>query len=763
MKKSLFQFANNGLAGIVIAIALLVSSPAVAQQKIIHKIIVEGTQRIEPETVRSYMTVHEGDSIDSSSINSSLKSLFSTGLFADVTFGFEGDDLIVKVVENPIINQRIFEGNKRIKDEVLEDEVQLRPRSIYTRSKVQNDVQRLIEVYRRSGRFAVTIEPKVIQRPQNRVDLVFEINEGATTYVRSISIVGNKDFSDASLKEKMLTKEERWYRMFTVNDTYDPDRLAYDKELLRRFYTRKGYADFRVASAVAELSSDRKSFFITITVDEGKRYRFNELDISVTLPELDAADLFKHMDFSKGDWYNADKVEDTIQKLTDAAGSLGYAFVDVSTDIHHDREQSLLDVTFKINEGPRVFVDRIEINGNVRTLDKVIRREFRLSEGDAFNTAKLRRSRQRIRDLNFFENVDVTALPSPDAPDKTTINVDVEEKSTGELSFGLGWSTNDGALVEAGIHERNLLGKGQKLSFVASVAQKRTEFDVSFTEPYFMDRNLAAGIDFFHITQDFQSQSSYDKVTKGGSLRLGFDYTEELSQGLRYTIRQDKITNIQVEASEYIHSQQKTSVLSMVGQSVFYDKRDSKIKPTEGYYASFSTDVAGLGGDLSFLRNDVGTGKFISFEDDWVLGLLAKAGFIVGINDDVNINYRYFLGGDSLRGFQPGGVGAMDKLSGDALGGNWRSTATAQLTFPLGLPSELGVTGKIFSDAGVIGKPENMIAKYVDYSATPRVSAGGGIVWRSPMGPINIDLAVPLVREDYDKTEFFRLNFGARF
>ncbi|MFB3117577.1 MAG: outer membrane protein assembly factor BamA, partial [Myxococcota bacterium] len=425
----------------------------------VEQIRVEGAQRIEAETVRSYMPFRRGDAIDAAALDKALKSLFATGLFADVTLRQEGRAVVVRVVENPIINRLAFEGNARISDEILRDEVQLRERVVYTRSRVQSDVQRIIDLYRRSGRFAARVEPKVIQLGQNRVDLVFEVEEGKLTEIRKVAFIGNKRFSDSELSGIVQTQESAWYRFFLATDTYDPDRLTFDRELLRRHYLANGYADFRVVSAVAELTPNREGFFITFTVEEGERYKFGKIDVATALRDLNPDQLRQHLEVAAGDWYDADAVEKSVGNLADAAGSFGYAFVDVRPRVRRDRDTRSIDITFNIREGPRVFVERINITGNVRTEGEVLRREFQLIEGDAFNTAKLRRSRKRIRNLGFFEKVDINNVPGS-APDKTVINIAVREKSTGEISFGAGFSSTSGVLGDISVRERNLVGKG---------------------------------------------------------------------------------------------------------------------------------------------------------------------------------------------------------------------------------------------------------------------------------------------------------------
>jgi outer membrane protein insertion porin family len=751
------------------AIALAQGQPtSVAQANFsggtISDIRVEGTQRIEPTTVRSYLVVKQGDPFNPQRINDSLKALFATGLFADVNLRREGNTLVVAVVENPIINRIAFEGNKRIEDADLEKEVQLRPRVVYTRTRVQNDVQRLLEVYRRSGRFAATVEPKVIQLDQNRVDLVFEIDEGARTGVRRINFVGNEMFSDSKLREEIQTRESRWYRFLTTDDTYDPDRLTFDRDKLRRFYLSRGYADFRVVSAVAELTPDRESFFITFTVEEGERYRFGKIGVETELRDLNPELLRNRLTTAQGDWYNAEEVESSITNLTNAVGDLQYAFVDIQPRIVRNREQRTIDVVYDIGEGPRVFVDRIDITGNVRTLDKVIRREMLLVEGDPFNTSKLRRSERRIRDLGFFERVNVTTAEGAQ-PDRSVIQVDVQEQSTGEIEIGAGFSTIDGPLANFGIRERNLLGRGQDLRFSATVSGRTQEFDLSFTEPYFLERDLAAGVDLFRITRDNQDESSYDEANTGIGFRLGYPLTERLRQRLNYTLQQTKIENIASDASRFIREQQGTRLVSLVGQELMYDHRDSRINPTEGYFIRLNNEIAGLGGDAQFSRNRLGAGVYFPVTEGTVLSVLGEIGYIIGLGQDVAISDRFFIGGDSLRGFAPAGIGPRELNSDDALGGNRFARGSVELAFPIGLPDEFGVTGHTFTDIGTLSEVDaKPIAgeRLVDDNSI-RLAAGFGISWRSPLGPIRVDLAFPILKQDYDKVEEFRFSFGTRF
>jgi len=760
------------LSILTLAVLLQVSGHAWAQTRsvtpvlpqagdVIRQITVEGAQRIEPGTVKSYLLIREGDAFDAQRLDRSLKSLFATGLFADVSARRQGYTLVISVVENPVINRIAFEGNDKVESEQLQAETTLRPRVIYTRTKVQNDVKRILTLYRRNGRFAVTVEPKIIQLPQNRIDLVFEINEGDLSEVESIRFVGNKEFSDRRLREVVRTKETAWWRFLSNDDNYDPDRLTLDRELLRRFYLSDGYADFRVLSAVAELTPDRRDFFLTFTVEEGARYEFGDIEVKANLRDLKAEQIEEVIEIETGDWYDISAVDDAIQTITNRVGELGFAFVDVRPRVNRDRDTQKIDITFEVNEGPRVFVERIDISGNVRTLDKVIRREFQIVEGDAFNSAKLRRSRQRLQRLNFFEKLNIEQVPGS-APDKAVINVAVEERSTGSISLGAGYSSAVGAIGEIEITEANFLGRGQNVGLKFQLAAERSTIDLSFTEPYFLDREIAAGFDIFHVSQNLQDTSSYDTQRTGFGLRAGYPITEDLTQSWNYTFRRAKITDVDTNASTLVQAQERTEYLSQVSHNISYDKRDSPLKPTEGYQVALRTDAAGLGGTLKHLRNTVRGATYYEVVDEWVITVGGKAGYIIGLGEDVDILERYYIGGDDLRGFATRGVGPRDTLTDDALGGEWMYTGTLQLGFPLGLPAKLGVSGRVFTDMGSSGQLEPTNATVED-TGSLRVSSGVGITWVSPFGPLGFDVGFPLVKEDFDEEELFRVNFGTRF
>ena len=729
---------------------------------VISDIRIEGNRRIEAATVKSYLLFAVGSPYNRARVDKSLKALFSTGLFADVSIRREGSAVIVSVVENPIINRLAFEGNLRVGDDILSAEVQLRPRVVYTRARVQNDVQRLITVYRRSGRFAAVVEPKVIQLPENRVDLVFEINEGEETGIKKIRFIGNKRFKDSRLRSQISTTESRWYNFLSDGDTYDPDRLTYDRELLRKYYLSKGYADFRVTSAIAELTPDRDGFFITFALDEGEKYKFGKIDVVSELKDLQPGQIKPLLKTIEGQTYNADLIEESIQEITFELGRLGYAFVNVRPKVDRDKDTLTIGLKYEINKGPRVYVERINITGNVRTLDHVIRREFRLVEGDAFNTALLRRSRSKIRGLNFFEKVEITQDEGSD-PDKTVINVDVQEMSTGELSVGAGFSTQDSVSADLQVRERNLLGRGQDLRFKISMGAESQQIDLGFTEPYFLDKDLRAGFDLFHTRSDNQDTGSYDAQKTGGQLRMGFPITDNISSSFFYALINEKIENVSPTASVSIRKSEGEYLISSLGYQVTFNYLDDPIMPSEGRKYSIGQTFSGVGGDVYSLATQA---EYIEFfpivDDDVVLSLGGNVGYILGLGEDVILSQRYKIGGKSFRGFEKSGIGPRDEPTGDALGANAYAVAKAEVRFPLGFPDEFGLVGRTFVYAGTATGIDDNDPNIVD-EASLRASAGFGVNWTSPFGPLQVNISYPFLKESFDQDEVFQLEFGTRF
>jgi outer membrane protein insertion porin family len=743
---------------------------------VITAIRVEGNQRIEEGTIRSYMLVQPGSPYEPDTIDRSLKSLYATGLFADVGLRREGDTLVVRVRENPIVNRIAFEGNHKLTDENLRTELQLRPRAVFTAALAQADRQRILDLYARRGRFAARGEPKIIELPQNRVDVVFEINEGETTLISRVAFVGNKAFSEDKLKEVVGSRESAWWRFLSSSDTYDPDRTAYDKELLRRFYLKNGYADFEVTGAAAELAPDKSAFFITYTLNEGGRYKLSKVAVNSSLRGITGDSLLPVVEMEAGDWYDGDAVERTTQVLTEEVQKRGQPFVDVRPRVSRDRDNHTIELVFDVIEGPRVYVERIDITGNTRTKDKVIRREFRLAEGDAFNAALLRRSRQRLQDLNYFNAANITNTPGS-APDRSIVNTQIEERATGELTIGGGYSTDAGALASIGIRERNLLGTGIDTNANAIIAQRRSQIDLSITDPYFLDRNIVAGADVFLVQNNNQTIASYDERRAGFTLRMGYEFSEHLRQVWAYSLVERNVYNVQDTASLYVQDQAGKSLLSQIGQTLTLDYRDSRIDPRSGWVLRGGTDFAGLGGDAKYVRTKLDGTYFYPLDryfgsNDWNVAVSGGIGYLFNLGQTEKIIDNFFLGGDNLRGFQTGGVGphsvpTAQFPSSDSLGGRFIWTQSTELRFPLPVSADLGLSGRTFVDVGALSQFSGVTLNgvpqpFVDY-ASPRVGVGVGVSWKTPFGLINIDLAQAVVKQKYDQTQFFRFGFGTRF
>lgn len=748
---------------LVTASCIALASPAMAQTgSVVRDVRVQGNQRIEASAVKTYFAIEPGKTATQYDLDAGLKKLYDTGFFADVSVNEQDGVITVHVVENPSINEVIFEGSDQISKEDLEKEITLKSRSIYTRTKVQNDLKRLLDVYRRSGRYSAEITPQIIPMEQNRVNLVYNITEGQKAYIEKITFIGNDSYDAQTLQHIINSQQERWYQFMTDSDKYDPDRLQYDQELLRKFYFENGYADFKVKSAIAELSPQRDAFYLTFTIEEGEPYTLGKVDVVTKLPKARVPDMSKAISTQGGDTYNATEVEDSINRMTDVLGDAGFAFVDINPETkRRPGKEKIIDLTYNIAEGPKVYVERINIFGNQRTLDEVIRREFKLAEGDAYSTSKLKRTEQRLNNLGYFEKVDIQRKPGS-APDQTQLDVAVTEKSTGELSFGAGFSTADGPLADVGIKEKNFLGRGQELRARAMVGGNRQQYNIGFTEPYFLDRELDAGFDLYKTVQDYQDNSTFDREAIGAVARLGYSLSEHLKHQLRYTIEESQISNVDDDASQYIKLQEGKDLASIVGHSLVYDERDNKFSPTSGYFWRFNQDVAGAGGDDHFLRHELQGEYYVPLAKKFTFTTNGSVGNITGLNEDVRINHRFFMGSQQIRGFANAGIGPRDTATTDALGGNSYYTASAEVRFPLGLPEDLGITGASFVDAANLWDSDSQGPGIAD-DGTTRVSAGFGVAWSSPFGPIRIDFALPIQKEDYDETELIRFNFGTRF
>ena len=752
-------------------------------QGVIQDIRVEGNKRVEPETVRSYLTFSTGDAYDPAKVDESLKALFATGLFQDVRIRREGSTIVIVLMESPIVSRVAFEGNREVEDDTLAAEVQLKARAVYTRARVQADVQRILDVYRRQGLYAAQVDPKIINLDNNRIDVVFEISEGPSTKVRAINFIGNSAFSDSQLRYVISTTQTNLLSFLKGTNVYDPDRLNLDRELLRQFYMKNGYAGVRIVSATADLDRDGRGFFITFTIEEGERYRFGPIDVESALPSVNV-DALRHVILTRtGRVYNAEKVEKTIEALTIEVSQQGYAFGQVRPRFERDEATHTMGIVYTIDEGPRIYIERINIVGNFRTEDNVIRREFRLSEGDAFNRLLVEAARKRLRALGFFKTVDIDTQPGS-GPDRVIIVVKVEEQPTGELSFGAGYSTSEGVIGDISITERNLMGKGQYVRLGFSGSLERAQVDFSFTEPHFLDRNLAAGFDVFYKEVDFQDVASFSQRDAGGDIRLGFPIADNTQLGLRYKFEKEDIFNVSSNASLAVKESAGTSNVSSVGYTVAYDTRNLPQSPTSGIFASFSQDLAGVGGDVNYIRSVADARGYYPITNKLTLVGRVQGGNIEGWGgDDVRMTDLFFKGGETIRGFKRAGIGPRDACedpvtgervhpcSKDALGGKvyWATTAELRFPFPF-IPDNLGMQGAVFVDAGSLFDPSdfalNAVARegsFIFDSSQVRLSSGFSIIWQSPLGPLRADIAQALLKADFDKTEIFRFGASTNF
>jgi outer membrane protein insertion porin family len=776
------------------------------------------------ETIRSYFHLNPGEKLDSYKVDQALKALYATGLFQDVHITPSGGRLLVVVVENPVINRVAFEGNSKVKDDQLANEVQSKTRGTLSRPTVQADVQRIVEIYRRNGRFDAHVVPRIIDLPNNRVDLVFEIKEGDKTGVKKIIFVGNHAYNDQRIKDEIKTNETSWFwivAFFQQADIYDPDRIEADRDLIRRFYLKHGYADVRVVSAVSVYEPAQKGFIVTFTLDEGARYRLGKVDIVSNVSAVDPRTLYSRSKVGAGDVYNAEAVEKSVENLSIEVARRGYPFAVVRPRGDRDAVNHTINVTFTVEDGPRVYIERINVRGNTRTRDYVIRREFDIGEGDAYNRALVDRAERRLKNLNYFKTVKITNEPGS-APDRVVLNVDVEEIPTGEFSISGGYSTASGWMAELSVSERNLLGQGQFGRVGVTFGQYSRGVELSFAEPYFLGNRIGVGVDLYYKQTLATNYISYNSQTVGGGLRGGFALNEELSFQARYNIYSQKITlpdafnNCQFspnatinggpgvnptseagpnglvttsgqgcysdgEASLAVRKELAAGAVltSLVGYTLAYNTLDNNKNPTAGIYAELKQDFAGVGGDVNFIRTTADARSYYEMFSDVVAVLHLQGGHIAGWGgNDLRMLDHFQMGPNLVRGFAPSGIGPRDSLVnastgfGDPLGGTmyWGASLEAQAPFSF-LPKEAGLRGAVFADAGSLWNykgptswnvtGETLVPEPDDSKI--RASVGVGLIWNSPFGPLRFDYSFPLMKQGYDRIQQFRFGGGTKF
>ena len=803
-------FRGLGVAGLVLArvflcvVSLTVATTGFAVAQTAVSIVVEGNRRVEADTIRSYFRTSPGQRLDAAKVDEAIKALYGTGLFQDVRVNQAGGRIVVNVVENAVINRVAFEGNRKIKDDQLTSEVQSKPRGTLSRPAVQADVQRIIDIYRRNGRYDIRVEPKIIELPSGRVDLVFEIKEGDKTGINKIAFVGNNNYSSSRLKEEVKTTETGLLAFLQSSDIYDADRIEADRDLLRRFYLKHGFADVRITSATGEYDPEKKSFTITFTIDEGAQYRFGKVDIQSNVRAVDPASLRARLKTESGTIYNAEAVEKSVEAMSIDVARRGYPFAVIRPRGERNPETKLITLVYTIDEGTRAYIERINVRGNTRTREYVVRREFDIAEGDAYNRALIDRAERRLKDLNYFKNVKITTEPGS-AADRVVVNVDVEEMATGEISISGGFSTADGFMGEFSIGDRNLLGKGQVVKASIMYGQRARGFELTYIEPYFLGYRMSGGASVFARQTLASSYYSYDNQTIGSNLFLGFGLSEEMGLQLRYSIYQQKITLPDIlnnciaspnatinggpgvtpsdacyadgEASLAVRKELAAgaAMVSLVGYTWSYNTLDNNKNPTAGLYTEFKQDLAGVGGDVNFIRSTADFRSYHEVFNDVVAVLHLQGGHITNWGSkDLRMLDHFQMGPNLVRGFQPAGFGPRDLTIGtttDALGGTMYWGASVEAQTPLYfLPKDTGIKAAVFADAGSLWGYRGPTSWNVTGetlapvdSNSIRASVGAGLIWNSPFGPLRFDYSFPLMKESYDRVQQFRFSGGTRF
>ncbi|RFB80219.1 outer membrane protein assembly factor BamA [Methylovirgula sp. 4M-Z18] len=812
------MFTRGLLHRVLLAAFLLVSlsfTVPAAQAQTSDQIVVEGNHRVDADTIRSYFT---------GSPQQGANDLRSTGLFKSVNVRSAGGRIYVSVVENTIINRVAFEGNSKLKGDQLIDQIQTKAHTAYNQATVDADIAKIQEIYKRNGRGEAKVTARTVDLPNGKLDVVFTINEGEKTGIREIHFAGNHVYSEGKLIGLMQSTEMNWLSWFKTSDVYDPDRIASDEEIIRRYYLRNGFADFRVVSTDAHYDEAKAGYIITITVDEGPRYTISSVNVDSHIAGVDGGSLLRQSEIKAGETYDGPAVEQSVESITREVGRRGYAFSQVRPRGERNAADNSIAVNFVVDDGPRVYVERINIHGNTRTRDYVIRREFDIGEGDAYNRVMVDRAERRLNNLGFFKKVKITTLPGS-SPDKVIIDVEVEDQPTGSFAVSGGYSTTDGAIGEVSLTESNFLGRGQFVRIAASLGQYSRGVDFSFTEPYFMDRRLAAGFDLFYKLTDNTQYSLYETWVEGGTVRLGIPLTDEFSVTPHYSLYETRIkipnstsqpyndctfpiagyTNGSCldngEASLAIKEAQGGWLTSMAGYTLTYSTLDNNKNPTKGLRVDFTQDVAGLGGDAKWVRE---TGDIHYYHpllpgtfDDVVGFARLQGGNIKAFGgNQLRVVDNFNLGPSLVRGFAPNGIGPRDisdpnNIDTNSLGGTTYYGGTLEVQFPLGLPKELGMKFALFADAGTLidyeGKTNfnqflglrasapcqsidtipgqesqgSCIKVWDDHKI--RSSVGTSLIWASPLGPIRFDFAVPVTKGKYDQTQFFRFSGGTSF
>lgn len=759
------NFASKILFATLLAVFVLPSFSAMSKNiSSTSNVVIQGNERVDNETILALLP-HKSGKFSQKDSDEILRKLYESDLFFEVNISQEKNQLIIEVKENPLIAEVKFVGNKKIEDDALQSEISLKKRGLFTKAKLQSDLKRINELYLKSGRFLTKIDPKIIQKEQNRVEIIFEIFEGPKAKISNIYFVGNEHFSDQDLLDEVSTQKSKWWKFLSSSDVYDSDRIEFDKEKLRRFYGSKGYADFVAISSIAQINQDKNKFFITFLLEEGIKYKVGEITIENHIEKFDSSILQKEILIKSGKTYNSDLIDKTVDAMVKIMSDKSYAFAHIEPVLKRNKEHQIMDIVFVIQETPPIYINQIRITGNTRTLDEVIRRELRFREGDAYNITKINRSRQRLENLGFFEKVDFNTKRIGNS-DKVDLEIAVKEKKTGELNLGVGYSTVNKLTANVGIKERNLMGTGQELGINVQNSFSGLTSELNYTKPYFMGRQIDVGFDLFQYNLSKRNTLMYSQKSSGITLRGDYSITEFLKHQIHYSFHQDKIGNVDSTASVNLQNLQGHFTHSMIGHTLLYDKRNNRINPSDGYYLSGTQDYTGIGGYINNIKYEGSAGYYLpTFTEDYVLKFLGRGGYIDGIGQDVRSNDSFFLGGNNFRGFQFAGLGPRSKSDGSVIGGKIYYVGTVEFKFPIGLPKELGISSALFSDNGTVKGVDQINKKggAVYNSGSLRSAYGLSLIWSSPLGPIRLDFSKAAKKESYDLTQNFRFSFGTNF
>ena len=729
-----------------------------AEENLIKKIDINGNQRIDEETIISYANIKLDDNYSEEKGNEILKSLFNTELFSNIEIKYNDNQLSISVVENPTINLIKFKGNSKVKDEDLLLEIQLKERSVYSRSKVKNDIERILTLYQRNGRLSTEVIPKIEPLDTNRINLSYEILESEISKVSKIVFIGNNSFSTSKLKSIMKTKEKRLLRFLSSSDRYDPDKIEYDKQLITEFYNNNGFPNFTFTSSIAQLSQNTNSFEVIMYVDEGEKYNFGEINVKTKLEKINSDAVLSLISANAGDVFNRSKISESIEIIKELAEGDGYSFIEINPKFSDNSVTKTINIVIDINEGPRVYVNSINIMGNRRTLDRVIRREMQISEGDAFNKYIMNYSKDSIRALNYFSSVEITDERS-NFPDKIDLLIDVEEKNTGEASIGAGYSSSTSGSITLGLRENNFLGKGQNVNFSASFANTRNTYDISFTEPYFNNKNLSLSFDIYSNFED-RAGVNYETEDIGFGFGLGFPLASDKNIQTKYTLYTSKVKP-DSNATAYERLLGGTDTVSQIGYVFNFDRRNSRYKPSSGFNLSISQDLAGLGGTSYYYRNTGEYNIYKKISDNLIGAFKFKAGSVNGYNgkyQPLSSNFR--LGGKKLRGFKAGKVGP--RTGSSYTGGQYFYLTSFETNIDLNIDA-YDITSTLFVDLGSVWGLENPAYSEINDDHNLRSSFGVNFNWDSAVGPINIIYARILESELTDTTDNLSFDIGYNF